>query len=385
MIQLISGGAAAAAGEDPVALPLRTLQPVSMQGLGSARPVIEPAGLAAEFHQRMLLAATENSDPQPALAQPRDPQAAPELQTPAYRAGTDDVVEETTAEQWLLGMLDQQQVVVQAREAQAVALSWPPATGQQPVAASGLLDESAEQQLEAIAGRLPLLSTEQYADRSADRLTGAAVVRTSLDAPAVLPAHGASVLAVGVEPGAVPSAESLLAAVDAAEAGDPTILTVERPANAVTQGAERLLRLQAPEAKWGEQMLHALREHVEVQLQQRQQSATIRLDPPELGSMEIHLSHDSGRLTVQLSAAHADVARLLQQTSDRLRQELVAQHFVQVNVQVGADGQSGRQGQSRQSDNGENVLAATNHASGTAAAPDSKRAAGRVSDVLVTV
>ena len=85
--------------------------------------------------------------------------------------------------------------------------------------------------------------------------------------------------------------------------------------------------LQAPEAG-GEQMLHALREHVEVQLQQRQQSASIRLDPPELGSLEIHLSHESGRLTVQLSAANADVARLLQQTSDRLRQELVAQQFV---------------------------------------------------------
>ena len=132
-------------------------------------------------------------------------------------------------------------------------------------------------------------------------------------------------------------------------------------------------------------MLHALREHVEVQLQQRQQSATIRLDPPELGSMEIHLSHDAGRLTVQLNAAHADVARLLQQTSDRLRQELVAQHFVQVNVQVGADGQSGRQGQPRQPENGENVLAAANHASGTASAPDSRRSAGRASDVLVTV
>jgi flagellar hook-length control protein FliK len=90
-----------------------------------------------------------------------------------------------------------------------------------------------------------------------------------------------------------------------------------------------------------------LRENVDLQIQQKIQSATIRLDPPELGSMEILLSHESGRLNVHLSAANADVARLLQQTSDRLRQELVGQHFVQVNVHVGADG-GGQQGQPRQ-------------------------------------
>ncbi len=150
-------------------------------------------------------------------------------------------------------------------------------------------------------------------------------------------------------------------------------------------GAERLLKLQAPEAKWGEQMLHALREHVEVQLQQRQQSASIRLDPPELGSLEIHLSHESGRLTVQLSAANADVARLLQQTSDRLRQELVAQQFVQVNVQVGADGRSGRQGQSQQGHDDEAVLAAAAPTSAATVGSGAGRLSDRGKDVLVTV
>lgn len=384
MIQLISGTTAAAAGADPVALPLRNVQPASVSEHGPARPVSGPAGLAVGFHQRMLLAATANADPQPVLAQPLDPQDLPVLQASEAAADTDEVAEETSAELWLLGMLDQQQVVVQAREAQAT-LAWPSTAGQQPAASGGLLEEPAERQLEGIATRLPVLPAEHYAERSADRAAGTAALRPPLDGSAALPAQASAALAVGAELGAVPPAEPLLAAVDAGEAGDPSVVAVERPANSVTQGAERLLKLQAPEAKWGEQMLHALREHVEVQLQQRQQSATIRLDPPELGSMEIHLSHDAGRLTVQLSAAHADVARLLQQTSDRLRQELVAQHFVQVNVQVGADGQSGRQGQPRQPENGENVLAAANHASGTASAPDSRRSAGRASDVLVTV
>ncbi len=128
-------------------------------------------------------------------------------------------------------------------------------------------------------------------------------------------------------------------------------------------------------------MLHALRENVDLQIQQKIQSATIRLDPPELGSMEILLSHESGRLNVHLSAANADVARLLQQTSERLRHELVGQHFVQVNVQVGADS-GGQQGQPRQRP----VLAGED--APLAARPqeqEQQRESGRARDVLVTV
>ena len=102
---------------------------------------------------------------------------------------------------------------------------------------------------------------------------------------------------------------------------------------------ERGLKLAAPQARWGEQMLHALRETVEVQVQQRFQQATIRLDPPELGSLEIFISHESGRLSVHISAAQTDVARLLVSTSDRLRQELVEQNNLQVQVQVSSDSQ----------------------------------------------
>lgn len=97
--------------------------------------------------------------------------------------------------------------------------------------------------------------------------------------------------------------------------------------------------------------------------------------------MEIMLSHESGRLNVHLSAANADVARLLQQTSDRLRHELVGQHFVQVNVQVGADS-GGQQGQQRQ----RAALAAEELP--TAARQQEQqqsRESGRARDVLITV
>jgi flagellar hook-length control protein FliK len=201
-------------------------------------------------------------------------------------------------------------------------------------------------------------------------------VEVSLALPAVAPTLAEALPTASLEP--------LLSAAEPLEAGEPLTSTVERGQTTPAQAADRALKLQAPETKWGEQMLHALRENVDLQIQQKIQSATIRLDPPELGSMEIMLSHESGRLNVHLTAANADVARLLQQSSDRLRQELVGQHFVQVNVQVGADsgGQRGQQGQQRQRAAlaGEELpLAARPHEQ------EQSRESGRPRDVLITV
>ena len=118
-------------------------------------------------------------------------------------------------------------------------------------------------------------------------------------------------------------------------------LTTALPGSSTTAEPvlERGLKLAAPQARWGEQMLHALRETVEVQVQQRFQQATIRLDPPELGSLEIFISHENGRLSVHISAAQTDVVRLIAATSERLRQELVEQNTLQVQVQVSSDSQ----------------------------------------------
>ncbi|MEN0036246.1 MAG: flagellar hook-length control protein FliK [Cellvibrio sp.] len=145
---------------------------------------------------------------------------------------------------------------------------------------------------------------------------------------------------------------------------------------------ERTLKLHGTEAKWGEQMLQTLRENVGLQLQHRQQNATIRLDPPELGSMEIFLSHESGRLTVQISASQGDVARLLQQTSDRLRQELVNQQFVQVNVQVSSDNHGGQRHSQQQSAQWNEEQITQNHQS---AETTSSGKNTTHNDILVTV
>jgi flagellar hook-length control protein FliK len=160
----------------------------------------------------------------------------------------------------------------------------------------------------------------------------------------------------------------------------------------VTESAtlERTLKLQGPETKWGEQLLQALRDNVELQMQQqRVQNTTIRLDPPELGSMEITLTHELGRLNVQISAQHSDVVRLLQQTSDRLRHELVAQNFTHVDVEI-SGGQNGQQQSQRDQArlfSEESVLANQQQADNSTAdhLASEQQKSVQHSDVLVTV
>jgi flagellar hook-length control protein FliK len=96
------------------------------------------------------------------------------------------------------------------------------------------------------------------------------------------------------------------------------------------------------EARWGAHMVLALRESVQVQIQQRVQHASIRLDPPHLGSLHVSVSHEAGRVDVHISATQGDTVRLLGQAGERLRQELAEQHPGQVSVSVSAEGQ-GRQ------------------------------------------
>ncbi|MCQ4259996.1 flagellar hook-length control protein FliK [Stutzerimonas stutzeri] len=312
------------------------------------------------------------------------------LQLGGSAAQGSEAPQELTPEQWLLGMIDQQQTAIQARDAGHASAAPVPLSQAQalPEAAPAPADlftwlpgqaPSGEQQANAdTTDPLDVLAAAGFQRRAAElnSLTPAVtkpVVDMSLNQPVAAPALADTMAAASLEP--------LLEAVEALDAGEPLTSTVERGQTTPAQAADRALKLQAPEAKWGEQMLHALRENVDLQIQQKIQSATIRLDPPELGSMEIMLSHESGRLNVHLSAANADVARLLQQTSERLRHELVGQHFVQVNVQVGADS-GGQQGQQRQ----RAALAAEELP--TAARQQEQqqsRESGRAQDVLITV
>lgn len=296
-------------------------------------------------------------------------------------------ISEADAEQWLASMLGQQAVRIEAREAPEPAQQHQPVREEEP--------DRLEQSAVLPAERLDQAQTQPRERQPAD------VPRA---APAALPSQQPAAM-----PDPLAAPKPLMAAEVAMKTASPLVLeegveikVLERlpgsgaesdkaaPGSASASSAapaplapERHLKLHAPQAQWGEQMLASLREHVDLQINQRIQNATIRLDPPELGSLEIFLSHESGRLSVQLSAANAEVARLLQQTSERLRQELVGQNFVQVNVQVSADAQGGRQQQQAQAQ----AWLAEDAVAAAVALPSAgeRSAAESASDVLVTV
>lgn len=261
------------------------------------------------------------------------PETETEAETEAQGGPTAELQQDPVVDpqQWLSMMLSQQSAQVQVREVVALAV--------QAVSGERLL-----------ARMLPHPPQEPAAVRDSGRM---APVLEPARTSGELPVDG---VAMVLDKREAPAVRMLMPVVSTASEGVPLAVCATLEALPGTEGAsapaplapgphtsgpvlERGLKLAEPQARWGEQMLHALRETVEVQVQQRFQQATIRLDPPELGSLEILISHESGRLSVHISAAQTDVARLLASTSERLRQELVEQNSLQVHVQVSSDSQ----------------------------------------------
>ena len=293
---------------------------------------------------------------------------------------------EADAEQWLASVLDQQAVRIEAREAPEQTLR------------ESLHQDGSEQIEQAAVLPAELPGQAQIQPQPREQLpaqpshnASASVLSQQSWSPQVAAPMPQMAAEIAIQTAAPTMATEVIETSDLERL--PSISTdadksipgsaTSAAATATPLTVERPLKLHAPQAQWGEQMLASLREQVDVQINQRIQNATIRLDPPELGSLEIFLSHESGRLSVQLSAANADVARLLQQTSERLRQELVGQNFVQVNVQVSADAQGGRQQQQAQA---QRWLAEDEVAAAVALPAGGERnGAQSTSDVLVTV
>jgi len=279
------------------------------------------------------------------------------------------------AESWLAGMLSQAGLVVQARDN-------PPEQTSARVAgfATQAADSTAQPAPAAVKPEDVLLPPAEISEEPAKATAPAPREATQSQAQTLLQQHLAAAAqtldsSMPVPPTAV--LEPRLPATDGSNP-QPTAATPTSPL------FDRPLHLKGSnESHWGEQMVSALRDNVELQLNQRVQNATIRLDPPELGALEILVRHQDGQLNVQISASNGDVVRLLQNTSERLRQELVGQNFLQVNVQVSSDSPSGQPGQQNRQRFAEEQPA-------VAANPRDAQAGERTSprgghDVLITV
>ncbi|HEN3568060.1 TPA: flagellar hook-length control protein FliK [Yersinia enterocolitica] len=121
--------------------------------------------------------------------------------------------------------------------------------------------------------------------------------------------------------------------------------------NSAEAGAPRMesqLTLATNQKEWSQQLHHVLGERLQMQVENKVQHATIRLDPPEMGKIDISVHMEGGKLQVHINANQADVYRALQQTSAELRQTLMGQNSGVVEVQISAHSQQQQRQQQNQ-------------------------------------
>jgi len=135
------------------------------------------------------------------------------------------------------------------------------------------------------------------------------------------------------------AADRELAAVDPkVMAGLPTQPVLARKAEYQWAPA----RLADSPAQWGQQLVDVLKDRVELQVNQSIKQAHIRLDPPELGRLELTVRVEGDRLNVQLNVTNPAVRDALIQSMERLRMSLAPHHAGGVEVNVGQGGEQER-------------------------------------------
>lgn len=170
-----------------------------------------------------------------------------------------------------------------------------------------------------------------------------------LTAPVTAPVTATVDSAANILPGSQPIAPTLMTAMTPVAPLPTQALDTGNTSTSVTTPSSvpvTTLKMDPEPSRWSEQLHSALGDRLQVQVKQQIQHATIRLDPPDMGKIDISMQVDNGRVQVQINASHAEVYRALQQTSNDLRQSLTEQNFVQVNVQVSS--QSGGQQQGKE-------------------------------------
>ncbi|WP_438405678.1 flagellar hook-length control protein FliK, partial [Aeromonas hydrophila] len=102
------------------------------------------------------------------------------------------------------------------------------------------------------------------------------------------------------------------------------------------------VRLSDNQSQWGQQLVSLLQDKVELQVNQQVKQAHIRLDPPELGRLELTVKLDGDRLNVQLNVTNPAVRDAMIQAMERLRMSLAPHHAGGVEVNVGQGGEQGQ-------------------------------------------
>ncbi|RFP18986.1 MULTISPECIES: flagellar hook-length control protein FliK [unclassified Duganella] len=122
--------------------------------------------------------------------------------------------------------------------------------------------------------------------------------------------------------------------------------------------AAAVVKLAGAPDQWQQPLRDALGDRLQVQLQRNSDHAVIRLEPPNMGSIEISIRHSAGSLQVNLSANHSEVLRQLNTIGDSVRQDLSTRQYADVSVTVSSSraqaqaDSGGRNGQQREQEEG---------------------------------
>ncbi|WP_145586699.1 flagellar hook-length control protein FliK [Yersinia rochesterensis] len=152
---------------------------------------------------------------------------------------------------------------------------------------------------------------------------------------------------------AVPVGESLLLnriMPEGISAVTPTILShiTNNSAEVAAPRMESQLTLVANQKEWSQQLHNVLGERLQLQVEDKVRHATIRLDPPHMGKIDISVHMEGGKLQVHINASQGDVYRALQQSCAELRQTLTGQNSAAVEVQISANSQQQQRQQQNQ-------------------------------------
>ncbi|MFT5787967.1 MAG: flagellar hook-length control protein FliK [Shewanella sp.] len=121
---------------------------------------------------------------------------------------------------------------------------------------------------------------------------------------------------------------------DATDSAHQILTANTRAHSAVAQWGPVSVSQAAPMLQQAHEMLSPLREQLRFQIDQQIKQAELRLDPPELGKIELNIRLDGDKLHIQMHAANAAVRDALLTGLDRLRAELAADHGGQIDVDI---------------------------------------------------
>ena len=111
----------------------------------------------------------------------------------------------------------------------------------------------------------------------------------------------------------------------------------ERLMTQATQGRHEwsAVKMENQQNAWSKQLFNVLQDRIEMQVHQNIKQANIRLDPPDLGRLDLSVRMDGDRLTVMINTSNSAIREALQASLQQLRSELSNQFGAGVDVNVG--------------------------------------------------